>query len=209
MIIYYLTLSFTLLLIITNININKAKYVAVVEHGSNDIMVNDSFNQSWETTTEKTLIRIPRLDTVSEKPTIISRGRRDFVDPDEILGMAKKVAISVFTIVSVCIVCCIVTTIYVCVKCCCGGGGNNNRKRQQGFTTMPQPIIIHTGSPNYQPQFQQQQQQQQVPSPQPPMQQTWGLENHPMLPQPSAPPQPMDDFHMERPPPYEKVCGNS
>jgi len=29
-----------------------------------------------------------------------------------------------------------------------------------------------------------------------------------MLPQPSAPPQPNDDFHMERPPPYEKICGS-
>jgi len=26
-----------------------------------------------------------------------------------------------------------------------------------------------------------------------------------MLPQPSAPPQPNDDFHMERPPAYEKI----
>jgi hypothetical protein len=69
-----------------------------------------------------------------------------------------------------------------------------------GFTTVPQPIIIHTNSPNYQPQFQHQQQQA------PPPTQTWMSENHPMLPQPSAPPLPNDDFYMERPPPYEKVC---
>jgi hypothetical protein len=52
---------------------------------------------------------------------------------------------------------------------------------------VPQPIFIHTG-------------QQQVPT------QTWSPESRPMLPQPSAPPQPYDDFHMEHPPPYETVC---
>ncbi len=70
-----------------------------------------------------------------------------------------------------------------------------------GFTAVPQPIIIHTGTPNYQPQFQQQQQA-------PPRTQNWNLENHPMLPQPSAPPQPVDDFRMDLPPPYEKISAN-
>jgi hypothetical protein len=34
------------------------------------------------------------------------------------------------------------------------------------------------------------------------------LENHPMLPQPSAPPQPFDDGRMDLPPPYEKISAN-
>ena len=42
---------------------------------------------------------------------------------------------------------------------------------------------------------------QQSPPPQ-----TWSIGNHPMLPQPSAPPQSNDDFHMEQPPPYEQIC---
>ncbi len=130
-------------------------------------------------------------------------------------------AITVFVLISVCIICCIVITILLCIKCCCGG--NTNRKRNQGkfekdfieenqmfnlgFNTIPQPIVIHTNSPPYQPQYY----QQQVPSPPPPpaaaaAAQPWYLENHPMLPQPSAPPQPNDESYMDRPPPYEKIC---
>lgn len=70
-----------------------------------------------------------------------------------------------------------------------------------GFTSTPQPIIIHTSSLPYQPQYH----QQQAPAPVSPQ---WHLENHPMLPQPSAPPGPIDDSYMDRPPPYEKICGN-
>jgi len=119
---------------------------------------------------------------------------------EEILGMAKKVAIAVIVIVSLCIVCCLVTTVVICVKCCCNG---NRRKRNQGPPTIqvPQPIFVHTGPGGYQPQYH----QQQVP-------QTWSPtvvqspENRPMLPQPSAPPQPNDYFHIEHPPPpYEKL----
>ncbi len=84
------------------------------------------------------------------------------------------------------------------------------------FHPVPQPIIIHTNSPNYQPQHP----QQQAPSPQPQLPaQIWHSENYPMLPQPSAPPRPTDDSYMDRapqrptddsymdrPPPYEKIC---
>ena len=75
-----------------------------------------------------------------------------------------------------------------------------------GFTATPQPIIIHTNSPQYHPQYYQQ--QAPAPAPVPVSAQTWRLENHPMLPQPSAPPGPIDDSYMDRPPPYEKICGN-
>ncbi|CAF4324686.1 unnamed protein product [Rotaria sp. Silwood2] len=107
-----------------------------------------------------------------------------------------NVAITVFVLVSLCIVCCIVTTICICIKCCCGGS-NNKRTRNQGFITTSQPIVIHTGSSNYPSRYN----YQQAPPPH-----TWTSETHPMLPQPSAPPQPIDDFLMERPPPYEKIC---
>jgi hypothetical protein len=73
-----------------------------------------------------------------------------------------------------------------------------------GPTTIqvPQPIFVHTGPSGYQPQYF----QQQAP-------QAWGPsivqspESRPMLPQPSAPPRPNDNFfHTEHPPPpYEKL----
>ncbi|CAF0833954.1 unnamed protein product [Adineta ricciae] len=199
MVIQFLTVFSFLLLVIINIDINHAKSINVVEHVPNDLAVNESNNQSWHTTTEQTLIRITRLDLHVPEPPAIARVRRGSYDPEEIWGMAKTVAISVFVLIAVCIVCCLVTTIYICIKCCCGGG--SDRKRNQGFHSVPQPIVIQTSPANYHPQVYQQQA--------PPSQPTWALENHPMLPQPSAPPQPADDFHMERPPPYEKICGNS
>lgn len=103
------------------------------------------------------------------------------------------------------------------MRCCCGGNGN--RKRNQGnkdfiekkkpifnlgFNTIPQPIIIHTNSPPNQAQYYQ---QQQAPSPMP-APQSWHLENHPMLPQPSAPPRPNDESYVEPPPAYEKICAS-
>ncbi|CAF2356854.1 unnamed protein product [Rotaria sp. Silwood2] len=98
--------------------------------------------------------------------------------------------------------CCLVTTIIICVRCCCGG---NNRKRHATPTTIqvPQPIFVHTGPSGYQPQYY----QQQVPP------QSWNSvmvqspESRPMLPQPSAPPQPNDDIYIEHvsPPAYEKL----
>ncbi|CAF1366601.1 unnamed protein product [Rotaria sordida] len=178
------------LFVIINADINKVKHSsinkAIIEHESYDIITNDSLNQSWKATTKKILIRVTRLN---KKSIIHNRYRRELVDTEEIWGMAKKVAIAVFVFVSLCIICCIVTTICICIKCCCGNK-NNKRMRNQDFTTTSQPIVIHTGSSNY----------QQTPL------QTWNSENHPMLTQPSAPPQPMDDFLMERPPPYEKIC---
>ena len=119
-----------------------------------------------------------------------------------------------------CLVCCTVTSVYICIRCCCGG---NERKRQQGklnkyiriekysffhsgFHTVPQPIIIQTSPPNYQSQYPQQQAPVSPPVSVPA--QTWRLENHPMLPQPSAPPRPVDDSYMDRPPPYEKLYAN-
>jgi hypothetical protein len=64
-------------------------------------------------------------------------------------------------------------------------------------TTMiqiPQPIFIQSAPVSYH--------QQAANSPS-----SWMVDNHPMLPQPSAPPQPMDSsYGMDRPPPYEKVC---
>ncbi|CAF1467255.1 unnamed protein product [Rotaria sordida] len=190
MFIHWLILLISFLFVIINADINKVKYSsinkAIIEHGSYDIITNDSLNQSWKATTKKILIRVTRLN---KKSIIHNRYRRELVDTEEIWGMAKKVAIAVFVFVSLCIICCIVTTICICIKCCCGNK-NNKRMRNQDFTTTSQPIVIHTGSSNY----------QQTPL------QTWNSENHPMLTQPSAPPQPMDDFLMERPPPYEKIC---
>ncbi len=75
-----------------------------------------------------------------------------------------------------------------------------------GQTTIqvPQPIFVHTGPAGYQPQYN----QQYAP-------QTWSpvevrsIESCPMLPRPSAPPQPTDHFHIEHPPPpYEKLYKN-
>ncbi len=68
-----------------------------------------------------------------------------------------------------------------------------------GPTTVqvPQPIFVHTGPSGYH-------------SPQAPL--SWSpvvvqsAESRPMLPQPSAPPRPYDNFHIEHPPPpYEKL----
>ncbi|CAF1070969.1 unnamed protein product [Rotaria sp. Silwood1] len=201
MLIHWLILLINFLFIIINADINKIKYSsihkAIIEHGSYDIFTNDSLNQSWKGTTQKILIRVTRQN---EKSIVNDRHRRESVDTEEIWGMAKKVAITVFVIVSLCIVCCIVTTICICIKCCCGGSGNNKRMRNQGFITTPQPIVIHTGSSNYPSPYNY---QQAVGSS---SLQTWTSENHPMLPQPSAPPQPIDDYLTERPPPYEKIC---
>ena len=78
-----------------------------------------------------------------------------------------------------------------------------------GFNPVQQPIIIHTNSPNsYQPQYHQQQAPTSAPVPVPVSVPTWRLENHPMLPQPSAPPRPNDDSYIDRPPAYEKICAN-
>ncbi len=72
-----------------------------------------------------------------------------------------------------------------------------------GPTTVqvPQPIFVHTGPSGYQTQYH----SQQAP-------QSWSPvviqspESRPMLPQPSAPPRPYDNFHIEHPPPpYEKL----
>ncbi|CAF4298139.1 unnamed protein product, partial [Didymodactylos carnosus] len=66
---------------------------------------------------------------------------------EEIMGIAKKVAIVIIVTVSLCIVCCIGSTIFLCVKCCC----NNNRKRERTQTNqVPQPIFINTDQ-NFQP----------------------------------------------------------
>lgn len=70
----------------------------------------------------------------------------------------------------------------------------------------PQTIYIQPGQYAYQPQ----QFQQQAPP-------KWNSmsvespESRPMLPQPSAPPRPMDDFSNENapPPPYEKLYPSS
>lgn len=75
-----------------------------------------------------------------------------------------------------------------------------------GQTTVqvPQPIFVHTGPAGYQPQYN----RQYAP-------QTWSpvevrsIESCPMLPRPSAPPQPNDHFQIEHPPPsYEKLYKN-
>lgn len=72
-----------------------------------------------------------------------------------------------------------------------------------GPTTVqvPQPIFVHTGPSGFQTQYH----SQQAP-------QSWSPvviqspESRPMLPQPSAPPRPYDNFHIEHPPPpYEKL----
>jgi len=68
------------------------------------------------------------------------------------------------------------------------------------FQASPQPIIITTSYPGYVPQSY----QQQAPSPSP----MWQLENHPMLPQPSAPPLPAESIYPDRPPSYEKAIAN-
>jgi hypothetical protein len=132
------------------------------------------------------------------------------------------VAIAVIVLVSLCIVCCLITTVFVCVKCCCNG---NSRKRNKGkirivlsskrktirslnsgqtTVQVPQTIFVHTGPADYQSQYN----RQYAP-------QTWSpvevrsIESCPMLPRPSAPPQPNDHFQIEHPPPsYEKLYKN-
>ncbi|CAF1128273.1 unnamed protein product [Rotaria sordida] len=227
MFLFGLTFSINLLFIFINaenhIGVNNVQRSAinmdVVEHEPNN---NVHYDQSEQITPEKVLIRVPRLKTENEKLKINKRERRQLLEAlqtagfiisvakamkktesgEEILGMAKKVAIIVLVFVSLCTVCCFVTIIIICVKCCCG---NNNRKRNAEPTTVqvPQPIIIHhTGPSGYQPQYYQQ------PAPQ-----SWNSvmvrppESRPMLPQPSAPPRPNNDFHIEYvpPPPYEKL----
>lgn len=200
----------------------SALNIAVAEHAPSQRIPNGSSDLTWQTTTEKTLIRVTRLNDKAEKAVSNHRQRRQVIEAiqtagfvinvakamrktesgEEILGMAKKVAIVVLVIASLCAVCCLVTTVLICVKCCCG---KNDRKRNQPPTTIqvPQPIFVHTGPSGYQPQFYPTQQQApQAWSPtliEPP-------ESRPMLPRPSAPPQPADHFHTEHPPPaYEKL----
>jgi len=195
--------------------------VQISEHEQNNILTNDSDDQSWQTTTERTLIRVTRLNTKTEPPKSEKRSRRQVIEAiqtagfvinvakamqntesgDEILGMAKKVAIAVIVISSLCIICCLITTVVICVKCCCNG--NKRRKRGQDLTAVqvPQPIFVQTGPAGYQTQYH----HQNAP-------QTWSPvviqppENRPMLPQPSAPPRPHDHIQIEHPPPpYEKL----
>jgi hypothetical protein len=218
--------SISLLFIIINAQKNydtkkiPQSSIDIAEHEPSDINIIDSDHQSWQTTTERTLIRVTRLNTKTDKPKINKRQRRQIIEAiqtagfvisvakairntesgEEILGMAKKVAIAVIVIVSLCIVCCLTTTVVICVKCC---GGRNNRKRNEGPTTVqvPQPIFVHTGPAGYQTQYHHQHAPQTwspivIPSP----------ESRPMLPQPSAPPLPNDHFNIEHPPPpYEKL----
>ncbi|CAF0737871.1 unnamed protein product [Rotaria sp. Silwood1] len=205
--IFSTSLLFTLINAENHTDVNNVQQsvinIAVAEHEpNNNILTNDSPDQSTQTTTEKILIRVIRLNTEVEKSKINKRERRQVLDGEEILGMAKKVAIVVLVIGSLCMLCCLVTTIIICVKCCCGG---NNRKRNLAPTTIqvPQPIYVHTGPSGYQPQYY----QQQAPP------QSWNTvmvqspESRPMLPQPSAPPQLNDDIHIEHvsPPAYEKL----
>ncbi|CAF3353581.1 unnamed protein product [Rotaria sp. Silwood1] len=205
--IFSTSLLFTLINAENHTDVNNVQQsvinIAVAEHEpNNNILTNDSPDQSTQTTTEKILIRVIRLNTEVEKSKINKRERRQVLDGEEILGMAKKVAIVVLVIGSLCMLCCLVTTIIICVKCCCGG---NNRKRNLAPTTIqvPQPIYVHTGPSGYQPQYY----QQQAPP------QSWNTvmvqspESRPMLPQPSAPPQRNDDIHIEHvsPPAYEKL----
>ncbi|CAF4564757.1 unnamed protein product [Rotaria sp. Silwood1] len=205
--IFSTSLLFTLINAENHTDVNNVQQsvinIAVAEHEpNNNILTNDSPDQSTQTTTEKILIRVNRLNTEVEKSKINKRERRQVLDGEEILGMAKKVAIVVLVIGSLCMLCCLVTTIIICVKCCCGG---NNRKRNLAPTTIqvPQPIYVHTGPSGYQPQYY----QQQAPP------QSWNTvmvqspESRPMLPQPSAPPQLNDDIHIEHvsPPAYEKL----
>ncbi|CAF0792654.1 unnamed protein product [Rotaria sp. Silwood1] len=225
--IFSTSLLFTLINAENHTDVNNVQQsvinIAVAEHEpNNNILTNDSPDQSTQTTTEKILIRVNRLNTEVEKSKINKRERRQVLEilqtagvvisvakalkntesGEEILGMAKKVAIVVLVIGSLCMLCCLVTTIIICVKCCCGG---NNRKRNLAPTTIqvPQPIYVHTGPSGYQPQYY----QQQAPP------QSWNTvmvqspESRPMLPQPSAPPQRNDDIHIEHvsPPAYEKL----
>ncbi|CAF3912826.1 unnamed protein product [Rotaria magnacalcarata] len=210
MLLYGLTFSLNLLFVLINAqndsNVNSLQqsriYINVAEHepNSNGISI-DSHEESWQTTTERTLIRVTRLNRRTEESNINQRRRRQIMDGEEILGMAKQVAIFVLVTILLCILCCCITIVFICVKCCCGG---NNRKRNQAPTAIqvPQPIYIQAGPSGYQPQYYQQQ------APQP-----WSSivvqspESRPMLPQPSAPPQPMGEFNDDHspPPPYEKL----
>lgn len=179
-------------------------------HESPHLIVNENAS-----TTQRTLIRVTRFNgKLSENDGKIRRSRRQIVEAiqtagfvisvakamkntetgEEILGMAKTVAIVVIVISSLCAVCCLITIVVVCVKCCCR---NKDRKRQQAPTTIqvPQPIFVHSGPSNYQQH-----------SGWNPMMMSSSPEGRPMLPQPSAPPHPHDFIHTEHPPPaYEKL----
>ncbi|CAF3214821.1 unnamed protein product [Rotaria socialis] len=210
MLLYGLTFSLNLLFVLINAqkdsNVNSLQqsriHIDVAEHEPNsNAILNHSHEESWQTTTERTLIRVTRFNTRTEESNINQRQRRQIMDGEEILGMAKQVAIVVLVTILLCMLCCCITIVFICVKCCCG---ENSRKRNQAPTTIqvPQPVYIHAGPSGYQPQYYQQQ------APQP-----WSSiavqspESRPMLPQPSAPPQPMNEFNSDHspPPPYEKL----
>ncbi|CAF0756900.1 unnamed protein product [Didymodactylos carnosus] len=116
--------------------------VPVSEH---ETIVNSQIQeQNISSTTEKTLIRVIRLN--DDLPNA-RRQKRQLIEGEEIMGIAKKVAITIIVIVSLCVICCIATMVIICVKCCC----NNDRKRGRTQTIqVPQPIFIHTNQ-NYQP----------------------------------------------------------
>ncbi|CAF3378513.1 unnamed protein product [Rotaria socialis] len=210
MLLYGLTFSLNLLFVLINAqkdsNVNSLQqsriHIDVAEHEPNsNAILNHSHEESWQTTTERTLIRVTRFNTRTEESNINQRQRRQIMDGEEILGMAKQVAIVVLVTILLCMLCCCITIVFICVKCCCG---ENSRKRNQAPTTIqvPQPVYIQAGPSGYQPQYYQQQ------APQP-----WSSiavqspESRPMLPQPSAPPQPMNEFNSDHspPPPYEKL----
>ncbi|CAF3410707.1 unnamed protein product [Rotaria socialis] len=210
MLLYGLTFSLNLLFVLINAqkdsNVNSLQqsriHIDVAEHEPNsNAILNHSHEESWQTTTERTLIRVTRFNTRTEESNINQRQRRQIMDGEEILGMAKQVAIVVLVTILFCMLCCCITIVFICVKCCCG---ENSRKRNQAPTTIqvPQPVYIQAGPSGYQPQYYQQQ------APQP-----WSSiavqspESRPMLPQPSAPPQPMNEFNSDHspPPPYEKL----
>ncbi|CAF3410716.1 unnamed protein product [Rotaria socialis] len=230
MLLYGLTFSLNLLFVLINAqkdsNVNSLQqsriHIDVAEHEPNsNAILNHSHEESWQTTTERTLIRVTRFNTRTEESNINQRQRRQIMEivqtvgifmniakaikntesGEEILGMAKQVAIVVLVTILFCMLCCCITIVFICVKCCCG---ENSRKRNQAPTTIqvPQPVYIQAGPSGYQPQYYQQQ------APQP-----WSSiavqspESRPMLPQPSAPPQPMNEFNSDHspPPPYEKL----
>jgi len=76
MFISWLTLLITLLFI----HINPDVAIAVVEHQSNDIIGNDPLEQSWQTTSEKILIRVTRTNADLGKSIVNDRQRRDIIE---------------------------------------------------------------------------------------------------------------------------------
>jgi len=76
MFIYWLPLLISLLFI----HINPDVAIAVVEHQSNDIIENDSPDQSWPTTFEKILIRVTRTNADLGKSIVNDRQRRDIIE---------------------------------------------------------------------------------------------------------------------------------